>query len=102
MGALIRKQAWAAVGGYDLRKKIAMDHLLMLRIKNRFGMGAFATRDVVVAKYHLGGVSDKNVIEGFREVRENLIEEGVGRFSAGAAYLQLAARAAISRVIRRV
>jgi glycosyltransferase len=100
MGALIRKDAWEAVGGYDLRRKIAMDHLLMLRILNRFGIEAFSTVDVVVANYHLGGLSDKYVGEGFREVRDNLIEEGVGRFRANAAFLQLTAKARLARLIR--
>ena len=99
MGSLIRKRAWEAVGGYDLRRRVAMDHLLMLRILNRFGPGAFSVVDALVAHYFLGGVSDQQVNAGFREVRDNLLEEGVGRFRADAAYARLLIKSKIARLI---
>lgn len=101
MGALIRKDAWRAVGGYDLRRRIAMDHLLMLRIGRRFGLSAFETVDQVVARYSLGGVSDRHVIRGFRELRENLLEEGVGRAAAEIAYGKLLVKSRIARLVGR-
>jgi len=101
MGSLIRKDAWAAVGRYDPRRKIAMDHLLMLRILNRFTLDAFCKVDVVVANYFLGGVSDRHMDAGFREVRDNLMEEGVGRFRANSAYMQLLLKARVARLIGR-
>ncbi len=100
MGSLISKDAWAAVGGYDLRRRIAMDHLLMLRILNRFGIGAFCVVDAVVAHYHLGGVSDREIDAGFRELRDNLTEEGVGRLRANATYVQLMLKSRVARLMR--
>jgi glycosyltransferase involved in cell wall biosynthesis len=99
MGALIRKDAWESAGRYDTRRKIAMDHLLMLRILMRFGVSAFSLVDTVVANYSLGGVSDRQVDLGFREVRDNLIEEGLGSLRANAAYLELRVRSIIARAI---
>jgi glycosyltransferase involved in cell wall biosynthesis len=99
MGSLIRKDAWTAVRRYDLRRRIAMDHLLMLRILNRFGPDAFSVVDAIVANYFLGGVSDRQVNAGFREVRDNLIEEGIGRFQANAAYARLMLKARVARLI---
>lgn len=101
MGSLIRKDVWAAVGRYDLRRKIAMDHLLMLRLLNRFGREAFLTFDIVVANYFMGGLSDREVNRGFREVRDNLIEEGVGSVRANSAYLRLLLKSRIARLIGR-
>lgn len=101
MGSLIRKEAWAAVGGYDVRRRIAMDHLLMLRILGKYGIDAFSVSDVSVANYHLGGVSDRMVDLGFREVRDNLLEEGVGKWRANAAYLRLRAKARLARALGR-
>ncbi len=100
MGSLISKDAWTAVGGYDLRRRIAMDHLLMLRILNRFGIGAFSVVDAVVAHYHLGGVSDREIDAGFRELRDNLTEEGVGRLRANATYVQLMLKSRVARLMR--
>ena len=99
MGALVRKQAWQAVGGYDLRRRIAMDHLFMLRILGRYGLAGFRTVDSVVARYSLGGLSDRHVMRGFREVRDNLLEEGVGRWSAQHAYVTLIVKARIARIL---
>jgi hypothetical protein len=76
-----------------------MDHLLMLRILMRFGVSAFSLVDTVVANYSLGGVSDRQVDLGFREVRDNLIEEGLGSLRANAAYLELRVRSIIARAI---
>jgi glycosyltransferase involved in cell wall biosynthesis len=99
MGSLIRRDAWAAVNRYDVRRRVAMDHLLMLRILNRFGPDAFSVVDTIVANYFLGGVSDRQVNVGFREVRDNLIEEGIGRFQANAAYVRLMLKAKVARLM---
>lgn len=101
MGSLMRRDAWELVGGYDLRRKIAMDHLYMLRILRRFGVHAFRSVDKVVARYSLGGVSDEMIIHGFRELRENLREEGVGRLAANQAFAVLVLKARIARLIGR-
>jgi glycosyltransferase involved in cell wall biosynthesis len=100
MGALVRKQAWRAVGGYDLRRRLAMDHLLMLQILKRYGLRAFATTEEVVAHYSLGGVSDRHVLRGFGEIRENLLEEGSSWFAANAAYWKLVCKSRLGRLIR--
>jgi glycosyltransferase involved in cell wall biosynthesis len=101
MGSLIKKEAWASVGRYDVSRKIAMDHLLMLRILNRFGLSAFSVVDIVVANYFLGGVSDRQIDQGFRELRDNLLEEGGGPFRANAAYAVLLLKSRIARVLGR-
>jgi glycosyltransferase involved in cell wall biosynthesis len=101
MGALIRKDAWAAVGKYDVRRKVAMDHLLMLRIYKHFGLRSFAVVDEIVAHYFLGGVSDAQADRGFLELRENLIEEGYGRIAATSAYFLLLLKSKIARAIGR-
>jgi glycosyltransferase involved in cell wall biosynthesis len=97
MGALVRKDAWQLAGGYDARRRVAMDHLLMLRILLRHGVGAFHVVDEVVARYSLGGVSDRLALQGFRELRDNLIEEGCGRFAANTAYCTLFLKSRIAR-----
>jgi glycosyltransferase involved in cell wall biosynthesis len=102
MGALIRKDAWTAVRRYDVRRRVAMDHLLMLRILRRFGPDAFSIVDAIVANYFLGGVSDRHVNAGFREVRENLIEEGIGQIQANTAYVRLILKARVARLIGMV
>lgn len=101
MGALVRKSAWAAVGGYDVRRSIAMDHLLMLRILNRFGPSAFHCIGDVVARYNLGGLSDKQILRGFEEVRLNLMEEGTPKASAAFAYMRLVVKSYVSRLLAR-
>lgn len=101
MGALVRREAWSAVGGYDLRRKIAMDHLFMLKILRRFGLNGFRSVDRTVARYSLGGISDRQVMSGFRELRENLIEQGAGRVHAYQAYWTLVAKARLLRVLGR-
>ncbi len=99
MGSLIRKDVWEAVGRYDTRRKIAMDHLLMLRILRKMGPDAFRIVDATIANYSLGGVSDRNVAIGFKEVRDNLVEEGVSRARANAAYIKLLLKSRISRTL---
>jgi glycosyltransferase involved in cell wall biosynthesis len=101
MGSLVRRSAWATVGRYDKRRKIAMDHLLMLRILKCFGPDAFSVVDTTVANYHLGGISDKCDDVGFREVRANLLEEGAGAFRANSAYLKLLLKSRIARLMGR-
>lgn len=100
MGALIRKDAWQTVGGYDLRKRIAMDHLFMLKILKHYGLQGFTTIDTVVARYALGGVSDHFALNGFREVRENLIEMGISRPYADYAYAVLRAKYMLTNFMR--
>ncbi len=99
MGCLVRREAWSAVGGYDQRRRIAMDHLFMLRILRRFGLEQFRVVDAVVARYSLGGLSDRRVIEGFRELRQNLIEEGVDKYSAYWAFGVLVAKSRLARLV---
>lgn len=101
MGALVRRDAWTAVGGYDPRRKIAMDHLFMLKILRRFGLGGFKSVDRVVARYSLGGISDRQVMRGFRELRQNLMEQGVGRVRAYQAYAILVMKARLLRLLGR-
>lgn len=100
MGALVRKEAWRAVGGYDLKRRIAMDHRLMLQIFMRYGPEAFRVVDEVVAHYRLGGVSDRQVMRGFREVRENLIDEGFGVIRATRVQLTLMLKSKLARIVR--
>jgi glycosyltransferase involved in cell wall biosynthesis len=101
MGALVRKHAWKTLGGYDKRRRIAMDHLLMLKILRQYGPEAFVTIDFTVAEHSLGGISDRQVRAGFRELRENLIEQGFGRLAANVAYLELLIKSRIARWIGR-
>lgn len=102
MGCVVRKSAWEAVGGYDKRRKVAMDHLFMLRILKRYGLPAFRTADVVVAEYNAGGASDLQIYRGFRELRDNLVEEGYGHMRSNLAYAVLCAKGFTSRVLRRL
>jgi glycosyltransferase involved in cell wall biosynthesis len=99
MGALVRRDAWSAVGGYDLRRRIAMDHMFMLAILRRFGPGAFRKVDRTVARYALGGLSDREAAKGFAELRQNLIDSGAGRFNAYRAYVTLVMKSRLARVL---
>jgi glycosyltransferase involved in cell wall biosynthesis len=101
MGSLIAKSAWQAAHGYDVRRKLAMDHLLMLRILREAGLGAFAVVDQAVARYFMGGASYLQMDRGFREVRDNLLETGAGAVTANLAYLQLLARSRLARLLGR-
>lgn len=101
MGALVRRDAWSAVGGYDLRRRIAMDHMFMLAIRHRFGQGAFRKVDQVVARYSLGGLSDREAARGFAELRQNLIDAGAGRLNAYRAYVTLVMKSRLARVLGR-
>lgn len=101
MGALVRRDAWSAVGGYDLRRRIAMDHMFMLAILRHFGPGAFRKVDHVVARYSLGGLSDREAAKGFAELRQNLIDAGAGRLRAYRAYLKLRMKSRLARVLGR-
>lgn len=100
MGCLVRKATWFEVGGYDLRRKIAMDHLFMLRILQRHGEAAFRIVDTTVADYHLGGISDRRVVQGFDEIRSNLLEAGFSPISAAVAYYKLRIKSRVGRWIR--
>lgn len=100
MGCLVRKEVWAEVGGYDLRRKIAMDHLFMLRIFQRYGLAGFRVVDTMVADYHLGGVSDRRVLEGFAELKDNLLEAGASQFAATWAYYKLVMKSRVGKLIR--
>ncbi len=71
---LIRTSALNKIGRYNLNKKIAMDHELMLKIMLRYGLSSFAVTEKCISYYRLGGISDKHVLDGFREVRDNLME----------------------------
>jgi glycosyltransferase involved in cell wall biosynthesis len=99
MGALVRRDAWSAVGGYDLRRRIAMDHMFMLAILRRFGPGAFRRVDRTVARYSLGGLSDREASRGFAELRQNLLDTGTGRFNAYRAYVTLVMKSRLARVL---
>lgn len=100
MAALVSKEAWQRVGGYDLRRRIAMDHLFMLKILQAYGPAAFSVVDQVVARYSLGGVSDREVLQGFREVRDNLVDAGFGRMHALSAYAVLVMKSRLARLLR--
>jgi glycosyltransferase len=100
MGALVRKEAWRAAGGYDLERRIAMDHRLMLRILMHYGPSAFSVIDEVVAHYRLGGLSDRQVMKGFREVRQNLVDEGFGVVRATRVQLTLMLKSKLARLLR--
>lgn len=100
MGCLVRKDVWTEVGGYDMKCKIAMDHLFMLRVFRRYGLNGFRVVDTMVADYHLGGVSDRRILEGFAELKDNLLETGASRFSANLAYYKLVAKSRIGKLIR--
>jgi hypothetical protein len=73
----------------------------MLKILRRFGLEGFKPIDRTVARYSLGGISDRHVMRGFRELRENLIEEGSGRLHAYQAYATLVAKARLLRLLGR-
>jgi len=100
MGSLISRAAWEAVDGYDIRRRIAMDHHFMLKVLRKYGPEAFTSIDHPVARYSLGGVSDRQVMRGFRELRQNLIEAGVGRLHAYGAFAVLVCKARVARLIR--
>ncbi|HEV2674610.1 MAG TPA: glycosyltransferase family 2 protein [Aliidongia sp.] len=100
MGCIVRKGAWEAVGGYDVARRIAMDHLFFLKIFKQFGASAFSTIDTVVADYSLGGLSDRRMFDGFREVKKNLIDMGFGKIWANFSYGKLVTKAVIRAALR--
>ena len=101
MGCLIRKSAWNAAGHYDCRRKIAMDHLLMLRILKLYGISAFSKIEDVVARHNVGGISAKQLNLGFAEVRDNLLEEGYGFLHANYAFSMLVLKGILARHLVR-
>lgn len=100
MGCIVRKDAWSSVGGYDTRRRVAMDHLFFLKIAQQFGEQSFAIVDTLVAEYSLGGVSDRRIFEGFSEVRANLVEMGYNSVWAQYAFAKLCLKALIASAVR--
>lgn len=83
---LMLTSAVAAVGAYDLGKRVAMDHHLVLRLLAASGAGRFVKIDRCVSNYRMGGISDKFAAAGFKEVRDNVISYGVSPALANAQY----------------
>lgn len=102
MGTIIRKDAWAEAGGYSLDRRVAMDHLLLLKIWDRHGSAGFQTLPDIVAEYSVGGLSDRLLFKGFGEVRANLLQEGRSAWRANLAFLKLCAKGIISRLLKVV
>lgn len=74
---LIRRSVHDVVGNYRLDRSVAMDHAFFLAVLRHFGESAFASTEVSVVNFSMGGISDIQAITGFNEVRKNLIEAGV-------------------------
>ncbi len=97
---ILRTSAFVDIGGYDLNKKIAMDHHLYLRLLQRHGLSCFEVTNSTLTNYYLGGVSDQQAIKGFKEVRQNIAEVTGSKLQAWKAYEILRLKHFITKLIR--
>jgi glycosyltransferase involved in cell wall biosynthesis len=73
----VARSLYQRIGGFDLRWRVAMDYDFMLRALRA---GAQLQHiDVELVVFRGGGLSDREPLRGFREVRECQLEQGLGR-----------------------
>jgi glycosyltransferase involved in cell wall biosynthesis len=73
----VARSLYRRIGGFDLRWRVAMDYDFMLRAL-RAGARLHHIDDELVV-FRGGGLSDREPLRGFREVRECQLEQGLGR-----------------------
>lgn len=86
------------LGGYNRARKIAMDHELFLKILTVYGAEAFSVAHKAIGNYSMGGVSDRQIINGFREVRANIRTITRKKILADIAFLVLVCKAFLSKI----
>ena len=82
---LARRRLYDLYGGFDLRRKIAMDYDWLLRIHRGGERGIYSNEIVVVMT--AGGMSDANMLAAYREVRDISIEHGLPQMIARTYYV---------------
>lgn len=97
---LIDSDAARSVGAYDLQKRVAMDHHLVMRIRKKFGADRIVSIPAIVSNYRMGGVSDKQARNGFREVRDNVCAYGMSPLRANAQFMLAVFKHALSGWLR--
>lgn len=98
---MVATRAVLDVGAYDVGKRVAMDHHLMLRLLRAYGEAGFVKVERSVSNYRMGGGSYQFAAAGFREVRDNVIEYGVSPALAHAQYLIHVLKHHLSRWLHR-
>jgi glycosyltransferase involved in cell wall biosynthesis len=81
----VARTAYARVGEFNTRLKIAMDYDLILRL--HLSGASFCYVDRVLAHMRSGGVSDTDIWSGLRELRAVSMTHGYGRFRANSWFL---------------
>lgn len=73
----VARSLYQRIGGFDLRWRVAMDYDFMLRAL-RAGVRLHHIDDELVV-FRGGGLSDREPLRGFREVRDCQLDQGLGR-----------------------
>ena len=81
----VHKNVYAAIGLFSLEYKIASDYDFSLRCY--LGGINFYCVPFVITNFCLGGCSDVQMIEGFKECKRISIENGVGLFRSNMCFL---------------
>lgn len=91
----VPKTAYDRIGGFGTAYKIAMDYDLILRA---YLAGVpFVRVPLPLAGFRGGGLSDRKPLDGFREVRQSQLENGVSRLLVEALH---AARMGMRKYVR--
>lgn len=99
---LLNTEAVRSVGCYDLLKRVAMDHHLVMRLRKAYGADRIVSIDAIVSNYRMGGVSDKQARKGFLEVRDNVRAYGMSALRANAQFALAVCKHSVSSWLRRI
>jgi glycosyltransferase involved in cell wall biosynthesis len=95
----VARTAYARVGEFNNRLKVAMDYDLILRL--HLAGASFCYVDRVLAQMRSGGVSDTDLWSGLRELRAVSITHGYGRLRANGWFLYNGLTGEVKRWLRR-
>ena len=95
----VARTAYAHVGEFNNRLKVAMDYDLILRL--HLAGASFCYVDRVLAQMRSGGVSDTDLWSGLRELRAVSITHGYGRLRANGWFLYNGLTGEVKRWLRR-
>ncbi|MDA8239837.1 MAG: glycosyltransferase family 2 protein [Nitrospiraceae bacterium] len=95
----IRKSIYDRYGAFDISYRLAMDYDLIVRL---IGKGCtFYYLDRVLAVMRSGGMGNRHVMEGLREVRDIAVRHGYGKMKAYVVFIYKAAERVAGNLLRK-
>jgi GT2 family glycosyltransferase len=91
----VAREVYERVGHFDTSYRVAMDYDFVLRA--HLAGARFIHLDEALVGFRGGGLSDREPLRGFREVRRSQLDHGLNRFTVE---LLHAARMTVRRVVR--